>query len=403
MVWISRPLYCYNSPMPDLVNFSIYFDNAATTPIRPEVSQVMSFELAATNHRFGNSGSNHYYGEISNQLVKSARYNLAELLGCEPEELLFTSGATESNNLALLGIARANRQFGNHIVTSAIEHKAVLAPLCHLQNEGFEVSVIDCDSSGAISLESIQEAVRSDTILVSIMAVNNETGIMQPIQEIGSYLGDRGVLFHSDLAQYAGKFEIDFRSLPVDLASFSAHKFYGPKGSGLLYVRNRKQLNIEPLVYGGGQESGLRSGTLASHQILGLTEALRIAHENRVLESSHVHELKQRLLEGLSQSSRITVHGQQSLCSPYITNFSVMGVDASVLINGLYNVAAISNGATCSSGTIDPSHVLRSMGLGSEELYGAVRVSFGYYNTVSEVDTFLQELFVLISNIGDES
>jgi cysteine desulfurase len=234
------------------------------------------------------------------------------------------------------------------------------------------------------------------------MAVNNETGVMQPIQEIGELLSEAGILFHTDLSQYAGKFTTNFSDLPVDLASFSAHKFYGPKGSGLLFARNRKRLAIAPVISGGGQEFGLRAGTLATHQILGLCAALQVAQRQLDQDYLHIQSLKEHLIKGLAQIGGVIIHGDQRYCSAYITNFSVRGIDASILLNGLADTAAFSNGAACSSGTIDPSHVLRNMGLQGSSLYGAVRVSFGYYNTLTEVELFLQGLQQLLSNLEDK-
>lgn len=340
---------------------------------------------------FANSSSAaHLPGQVAASVVETMRSEIATELGCEPGEVVFTSGATEANNLALRGVALAYADHGRHLITSKIEHKAVLACCASLEREGFEVTYVSPNDRGRIDPSAIDDALRPDTLLVSLMHTNNETGVMQPIAEVAALAAERGVLLHVDAAQAAGKFRINLDDTPIDLLSVSAHKFHGPKGSGCLVVRNRRQLRLQPLMYGGGQEFGLRPGTLATHQIVGLAAALKLAARRRVADLAHVAELRRCFVAHLASRLVVQIHGDPENVSPYIVNFSIPGISSDALINQLATKVAIASGSACSSGTVEPSYVLRAMGIEGDSLYGAVRVSFDRNHSLDDVSTAVE-------------
>jgi len=373
----------------------MYFDTASTTRIAPEVVAMMVSCLEGGDC-YANPSSVHQPGLSAASVVESARKKMAAELGCETDEVVFTSGATESNNLALRGIAVANAARGRHLITSAIEHKSILESCRALECEGFEVTYLIPNRNGWIEPESVKKALRPDTLIVSLMHTNNETGVCQPLQEISEILADAGVLLHVDAAQAAGKFSIDFNTSSIDLLSLSAHKFHGPKGAGCLVIRNRRHLRLQPILFGGGQEHGVRSGTLATHQIVGMSEALSLAASRRESDFVHVGNLKSIFLTQLGSQLPIEQHGDSLTSSPYIVNISIAGISSDALINQLSDEVAISSGSACSSGTVDPSYVLRAMGIEGDALYGAIRVSFSRYHTDAEVSCAVERIVTAV-------
>jgi cysteine desulfurase len=373
----------------------MYFDTASTTRIAPEVVAMMVSCLEGGDC-YANPSSQHQPGLSAASVVESARKKMALELGCEIDEIVFTSGATESNNLALRGVAVANADRGRHLITSVIEHKSILECCRALEHEGFEVTYLTPNRNGWIEPDSVKNALRSDTLLVSLMHTNNETGVCQPLQEISEILAEAGVLFHVDAAQAAGKFSINLNTLSIDLLALSAHKFHGPKGAGCLVIRNRRHLRLQPILFGGGQEHGVRSGTLATHQIVGMSGALCLAASRRKTDLTHVSNLKSFFLTLLGSQLSFVQHGDSSTCSPYLVNISITGIDSDALINQLSNEVAISSGSACSSGTVDPSYVLRAMGIEGDALYGAIRVSFSRYHTDAEVSFAVERIVAAV-------
>lgn len=378
----------------------LYFDTAATTPVAPEVVTQMVSVLTSPDGD-ANPSALHQPGQSAAARIAAARAAVAAEFGCEADEVIFTSGATEANNLALRGVALAHAAQGRHLVTSAIEHPAVLACCAALQREGFEISVLSPNRHGWVEPEAIRAALRPDTLLVSLMHTNNETGVMQPIAEVAEMALEAGVLFHVDAAQAAGKFAIDLQEWPIDLLALSAHKFHGPKGIGALIVRQRRQLRLQPLLYGGGQEFGLRPGTLPTHQITGLSAALTLAARRREADLLHVAELKRRFLEALQARLPLQLHGDALRCSPYIVNFAIPGVSADALIHQLFGEVAIASGSACSSGALEPSAVLRAMGIEGESLYGAVRCSFSCDHSAAEVAQAVESIAAAVRRIRE--
>jgi cysteine desulfurase len=367
------------------LKYSIYLDYAATTPTAPESVDAL-VQCLSLNGTFANPASlQHEFGERANDLVLEARSEIAKLINCRTSDLIFTSGATEAINLAIKGIALSYRHKGNHIITSATEHKAVLDTCKHLETIGFKVSYLRPDNNGRLGLQSILDTITDETILVSLMHVNNETGVIQDINEIATALKPLNVFFHIDAAQSAGKINIDMTETPIDLLSLSAHKFYGPKGIGCLYVRNRKQTNLSPLLHGGGQEHGLRPGTLATHQIVGMAAAFKIAHERMSTDYQHCKLLEHTLTNQLNKLDGVYYNGDQSSKLPNILNVSFESVGSDSLLISLRNDVAIASGSACNSGAVEASHVLRAMGIEGDRLYGAVRISFGRYTTLPEI------------------
>ena len=381
----------------------LYFDTAATTRVAPEVLAAMVAQLAGAE-RFANpSSAAHIPGRAAAAVVEGARAAIAAELRCEPDEIIFTSGATESDNLALRGVALAHAQQGRHLITSRIEHQAVLACCAALETEGFRVTYLSPNRQGWIEPAAVAAALRPDTLLVSLMHTNNETGVMQPIAEVAALAAERGVLLHVDAAQAAGKLPLDLRQTPLDLLSLSAHKFHGPKGIGCLVVRNRRRLRLQPLMYGGGQEFGLRPGTLPTHQIVGLATALTLAARHRATDLAHVAELKHQFVARLRARLPIQVHGEGAAVSPYIVNLSIPGIGSDPLINQVAHGRAIASGSACSSGTVEPSAVLRAMEIEGDLLYGAVRVSFDRTHSFNDVTAAVDLMVAAVQRIRELS
>ena len=338
----------------------IYLDYAATTPVDPRVVQQM---VPYLYEQFGNPASrSHAYGWAAEEAVEIARESVAQLIGADPREIAWTSGATESNNLAIKGAAHFHKARGKHLITLKTEHKAVLDTMRELEREGFEVSVLDVQADGLLDLAVLRAAIRPDTVLVSVMHVNNEIGVIQDIAAIGRLCRERGVLFHVDAAQSAGKVPIDLHTLPVDLMSLSAHKVYGPKGIGALYVRRKPRVRIESQMHGGGHERGLRSGTLPTHQIVGMGAAYRLAHECMGAESERIRALRDRLLAGAQAIPEVRVNGHLEQRVPHNLNLSFQFVEGESLLMGVKGIA-VSSGSACTSASLEPSYVLRALGL----------------------------------------
>lgn len=367
---------------------NIYLDYAATTPVDPRVAERMATCLTRDG-LFANPASSHGPGRQARGAVEQARSQVAGLVGAKPQEVVFTSGATESDNLAIKGVAHFERSRGKHIVTSRIEHKAVLDACKQLEREGFEVSWLKPDADGLIRPEAVQAALRADTVLVSIMHANNEIGTVNDIAAIGTLLKGCGVRFHVDAAQSAGKLPIDLKNLDVDLMSFSAHKVYGPKGIGALYVRREPRVNLEPLIHGGGHEQGLRSGTMATHQIVGMGEAFRLAREHLSEEAARLAALRERLWQGLSRIDGVLLNGHPSQRLPGILNVSFPGVEGESLLFACATLA-VSSGSACNSANQEPSYVLRALGRDDQLAGASLRFSLGRYTTEAEVDESIE-------------
>jgi cysteine desulfurase len=362
----------------------IYLDYAATTPVDPRVVAAMSACLGVEAD-FGNAASSHGFGRTAAAHIARARAQVAGLIGAAADEIVFTSGATESDNLGVLGIARANADRGRHLVTSRTEHKAVLDPCRRLEKEGFSVSYLTPERSGLIPAAAVAAALRRDTQLVSIMGVNNETGVLQDLAAIGAVCRARGVAFHSDLAQAAGKVPLDMAAVPLDLASFTAHKLYGPKGVGALYVRRAAQHLLQPVMFGGGQESGLRPGTLATHQIAGFGAACELAARELAPEAARLLALRERLWRALTELPGTHLNGAAAPRVPGILNVSFEGVDGESLVAGLQELA-VSTGAACNSASAEASYVLRALGRDAQLAASSLRFSLGRYTSEADVE-----------------
>jgi len=361
----------------------IYLDYSATTPVDPRVAEKMIPWL--TEH-FGNPASrSHAYGWEAEEAVENARAEVARLVNCDAKEIVWTSGATESNNLAIKGAAHFYREKGNHIVTVKTEHKAVLDTVRELERQGFEATYLEPDPDGLVPLERFREALRPGTILASVMHVNNEIGVIQPIAEMGAICREKGVLFHVDAAQSTGKAPIDLATLPVDLMSFSAHKTYGPKGIGALYVRRKPRVRLEAQMHGGGHEKGFRSGTLATHQIVGMGEAFRIARLEMAAEGERVRMLRDRLLAGVRALEEVYVNGDLERRVPHNLNVSFNFVEGESLIMGMKELA-VSSGSACTSASLEPSYVLRALGRSDELAHSSIRFTLGRFTTEADVD-----------------
>ncbi|HTH44521.1 MAG TPA: IscS subfamily cysteine desulfurase [Oxalicibacterium sp.] len=364
-------------------HFPIYMDYSATTPIDPRVADKM---IPYLREQFGNPASrSHMYGWAAEKAVEDAREQVAALVGADPREIIWTSGATESNNLALKGAAHFYKTKGKHIITVKTEHKAVLDTVRELEREGFEATYLQPQDNGLITVEQLAEAIRPDTILVSVMLVNNEIGVIQPIAEIGELCRSKGIIFHSDAAQATGKVKIDLENTKVDLMSFSAHKTYGPKGIGALYVRRKPRVRIEAQMHGGGHERGLRSGTLATHQIVGMGEAFRIAREEMDEELSRVKGLRDRLAKGLMEMEEVYINGDMAHRVPHNLNVSFNYVEGESLIMAIKDLA-VSSGSACTSASLEPSYVLRALGRSDELAHSSIRFTIGRFTTEEEVD-----------------
>ena len=363
----------------------IYFDYAATTPVDPRVVQAMTTCLSMEGN-FGNPASrSHVFGWKAEEAVEQARQHVADLVGCDPREIVWTSGATESDNLALKGAAHFYQSKGKHIITSKIEHKAVLDSCRQLEREGFEVTYLDPDDKGLIQPAAVEAALRPDTILVSVMHVNNEIGVVNDIKAIGALTRKHKVFFHVDAAQSAGKVDIDLSDMQVDLMSFSAHKIYGPKGIGALYVRRKPRVRLEAQMHGGGHERGMRSGTLATHQIVGMGEAFRIAKLEMHEEAARIHALRSRLLAGISDMEEVYVNGDLDRRVSGNLNVSFNYVEGESLIMALKDLA-VSSGSACTSASLEPSYVLRALGMNDELAHSSLRFSIGRFTTEADID-----------------
>lgn len=364
----------------------IYLDYSATTPVDPRVAQKM-MECLTQEGNFGNPASrSHAYGWQAEEAIETARRQVADLVNADPREIVWTSGATESDNLAIKGAAHFYQGKGKHIVTSKIEHKAVLDTCRQLEREGFEVTYLDPEpGTGLIKPEVVEAALRADTILVSLMHVNNEIGTITDIAAIGEITRARGIIFHVDAAQSTGKVEIDLQALKVDVMSFSAHKTYGPKGIGALYVSRKPRVRLEAQMHGGGHERGFRSGTLATHQIVGMGEAFRIAKEEMHAENIRIAALRDRLWQGLEGMEQVFINGDVVQRVPHNLNVSFNYVEGESLIMALKDMA-VSSGSACTSASLEPSYVLRALGLNDEMAHSSIRFTIGRFTTEAEVD-----------------
>ena len=362
----------------------LYFDYASTTPVDQRVIDKMK-DCLSLDGNFGNPGSrSHAFGWQAEELVEEARINVSTLVNCDPREIIWTSGATESDNLAIKGAANFYKEKGNHIITSKIEHKAVLDTCRQLESEGFEVTYLDPNENGEISIESIEENIKEETTLVSLMHINNEIGVVNDIEKIGELCRNKGIIFHVDAAQSAGKIEIDLSQLKVDLMSFSAHKIYGPKGIGALFVRRRPRIRLQPLFHGGGQERGIRAGTLPTHQIVGMGEAFKLSQTEMQSDLSKISSYRDILWNGLSEMEEIYVNGSIDNGYPGIFNLSFNYVEGESLIMALKNIA-VSSGSACTSASLEPSYVLRALGRPDELAHSSIRFSFGRFTKEEEV------------------
>lgn len=351
----------------------------------PEAVEALCDSLTLHGNFANPASLQHSFGERANDLVENARSKIAGFLKCKPSDLIFTSGATESNNLAIKSIALGYQKNGKHIITSASEHKAVLDTCKYLESIGFSVTYLRPDIEGKISLDQVLSAISTETILVSLMHVNNETGYIQNIDQIAKALEQQDIFFHVDAAQSAGKLPINLAESPIDLLSLSGHKFYGPKGVGCLYIRNRKGTNLAPLIHGGGQEHGLRPGTLPTHQIAGIATAFELANNSLNSDYEHATALHLAMTEQLGKLDGVYFNGNQECKLPNIINVSFENVSADSLIIALRDEVAIASGSACNSGAVEASHALRSMGIEGDRLYGAVRISFGRYTSIEEI------------------
>jgi cysteine desulfurase len=361
----------------------VYLDYSATTPVDPRVVDKM---VPYLREHFGNPASrSHAYGWEAEQAVEEAREQVARLVNADPREIIWTSGATESTNLAIKGAAHFYKDKGRHLVTVKTEHKATLDTTRELEREGYEVTYLDVQPDGLLDLEAFKAALRPDTIVVSVMFVNNEIGVIQDIAAIGEICRSRGIVFHCDAAQATGKVVIDLARLKVDLMSFSAHKTYGPKGIGALYVRRKPRVRLEAQMHGGGHERGLRSGTLPTHQIVGMGEAFRIAREEMGAECERVRMLRDRLLKGLTEIEEVYVNGDLEHRVPHNLNMSFNYVEGESLIMAIKDIA-VSSGSACTSASLEPSYVLRALGRSDELAHSSIRFSVGRFTTVEEID-----------------
>jgi len=364
-------------------HFPIYMDYGATTPVDPRVVDAM---VPWLREHFGNPASrSHAWGWEAEAAVEKAREQVAALIGADPREIVWTSGATESNNLAIKGAAQFYKSKGKHIVTVKTEHKAVLDTVRELERQGFDATYLDVQEDGLLNLDAFKAELRPDTILVSVMLVNNEIGVIQDVAAIGAICRERGIVFHVDAAQATGKVQIDLTKLPIDLMSLASHKTYGPKGIGALYVRRKPRVRIEAQMHGGGHERGMRSGTLPTHQCVGMGEAFRIAREEMATEGERIRMLQQRLLRGLADIEQVFVNGHLDKRVPHNLNMSFNFVEGESLIMGIKGIA-VSSGSACTSASLEPSYVLRALGRSDELAHSSLRMTIGRFTTVEEID-----------------
>jgi len=388
-----------NSASP--VKLPVYLDNHATTPLDPRVLEAM---LPFLTSKFGNAASSsHSFGWEAAAAVENARRQIAALIGASPQEIVFTSGATESDNLAITGVAEAYSSKGNHIITAVTEHKAVLDTCKHLEKHGCRVTYLPVKPDGLIGLDQLRDSFTDQTILVTIMAANNETGVLQPIEEIGKLCRERGVLFHSDAVQAAGKMPLDVQRNNLDLASLTAHKFHGPKGCGALYVRHDAAVRVEALIHGGGHERGMRSGTLNVPGIVGFGKACEIAQKEMPEESCRIAGLRNRLRDRLlSALDQVVINGSMEHRLPGNLNMSFLSVEGETLLTGLHDVA-VSSGSACSSGKTEASYVLKALGLSDEAAGSAIRFGIGRFNTEAEIDYVADRVIDTVKNLREVS
>lgn len=373
----------------------IYLDYMATTPVDPRVMDVM-WQYMGPEGYFGNPASTtHIYGSEACRAVETARATIADCIHASPSEIVFTSGATESNNLAIMGAARFYQNKGKHLITMTTEHKAVLDPMHQLEKEGFSVTYLNPNPDGLLCLDALEQAIQQDTILVSVMHVNNEIGVIQNIQDIAALLKDRGIIFHVDAAQSAGKIPLNMAALGVDLLSISAHKIYGPKGIGALYVRQKPRIRLQPQILGGGHESGMRSGTLATHQIVGMATALAIACEHQVEEQARILSYRHMLWNRIKTIGGIHLNGHETQRIAGNLNLTVSGIDGDSLLFALRDLA-VSKTSACSSSSAQPSYVLKAIGLTDDQAYSSFRLSIGRFTTEEQIrfaaDTLVREV-----------
>ncbi len=380
----------------------IYMDYSATTPVDPRVAELMCSYLTPDG-KFGNPASrSHPFGWSADEAVTLARKQVADLINADPKEIVWTSGATESDNLAIKGVAHFYKKRGKHIITCKTEHKAVLDTCRQLEREGFEITYLDPEPSGLIDLGKLEAALRDDTILVSIMHVNNEVGVIQDIASIGEMTRARKILFHVDAAQSAGKVPIDLAALKVDLMSFSAHKIYGPKGIGALYVRRKPRVRLEAQMHGGGHERGMRSGTLATHQIVGMGEAFRIAGEEMATENERLLGLRQRLWDGFKDMEEVYLNGDEEQRVAGNLNVSFAFVEGESLIMALKDLA-VSSGSACTSASLEPSYVLRALGREDELAHSSIRFTIGRFSTAEEVEFAVEKIRTEVDRLRELS
>ena len=382
------------------MKFPIYLDYSATTPVDPRVAQKM---IPYLTEQFGNPASrSHAFGWEAEKGVEEARGHVAALMNADPKEIIWTSGATEGNNLALKGAANFYKGKGKHIITMKTEHKAVLDTVRELERQGFEATYLEPEKNGLLDLEKFKAAIRPDTILVSVMMVNNEIGVIQPVAEIGEICRARGIIFHCDAVQAAGKIPIDLQKLKIDLLTVTAHKVYGPKGIGALYVRRKPRVRIEPQIHGGGHERGLRSGTLPTHQIVGMGEAFRIAKLEMAAEGERIRALRDRLLDGFRDMEEVYVNGDMERRIPGNLNISFNFVEGESLIMGIKDVA-VSSGSACTSASLEPSYVLRALGRSDELAHSSIRFTIGRFTTEEEIDFAVKLLRAKIGKLRELS
>jgi cysteine desulfurase len=383
-----------------MLNLPIYLDYSATTPVDPRVAEKMIPYLV---EKFGNPASrSHAFGWVAEAAVEEAREEVAKLVNADPKEIVWTSGATESNNLAIKGAAHFYSGKGKHLITLKTEHKAVLDTCRELERQGFEVTYLDVKEDGLLDLDVFKAALRPDTILVSVMFVNNEIGVIQPIAEIGQICRDKGIIFHVDAAQATGKVAIDLTKLKVDLMSFCAHKTYGPKGIGALYVRRKPRVRLEAQMHGGGHERGFRSGTLATHQIVGMGESFRLAREEMEAENQHIRALRDRLLKGLSDIEQVFINGDMEQRVPHNLNISFAYIEGESMLMAIKDLA-VSSGSACTSASLEPSYVLRALGREDELAHSSIRFTIGRFNTEEEIDYAIKLLHEKIGKLRELS
>jgi cysteine desulfurase len=381
-------------------HFPIYMDYASTNPVDQRVVDAM---IPWLREHFGNPASrSHAWGWEAEAIVEKSRENVADLIGADPREIVWTSGATESNNLAIKGAAQFYKTRGKHLITVKTEHKAVLDTMRELERQGFEVTYLDVQEDGLLNMEALVAAIRPDTILVSVMFVNNEIGVIQDVAAIGALCRERGIIFHVDAAQATGKVDIDLAKLPIDLMSLASHKTYGPKGIGALYVRRKPRVRLEAQMHGGGHERGMRSGTLPTHQIVGMGEAFRIAKKDMGSDNERVHMLRQRLMSGLSGIEQTFLNGHPEQRVPHFVNMSFNYVEGESLIMGVKGIA-VSSGSACTSASLEPSYVLRALGRSDELAHSSLRMTIGRYTTIEEIDYVVSTLTDRVARLRELS